>query len=591
MTPDTRNSFDRRALASRIIAASFCAAILVKLGVEQTYLRRSRLELAAKIVPSPRGFEPGPGPICALGGEHLADSVVRYTIWVDPAAYHSDDDRRSVAELLSSAANLPFTRVYPQVARQDRRFCYILRRTDREAMARVASLDLPGVHILPEIGRVYPFGRLAANAIGCRGADNQGLEGLEGLWSFVLDGQSGGRRPDQDYCGRTILGASEQGAPDEPGCRIILTIHLPLQKVVEAAMDDLWKKHQPESATCTVLDPRTGDILALASRPNYDPNDLRYAIPEKRKCRQASDVYSPGSTLKTVMIAAALDAGVINENSRFYCSGTTEIGGKPLGCWGEWRAKGHGWLTPDQVIAKSCNVCAAQIAMRLGADRLYSFIHRMHLEETLSSGLGAERPGAVLPKDQQRIRGIANIGFGQSIDVTDLHMVTWYGALANQGRMYYPNMVREVRTADGRLLRRRAPLLAGQLVKPETARLCLSYLEGAVEHGTGTKARIPGVRVGGKTGTAQIYDIHERKYLENQYIMSFMAVAPIDSPRFVVFVRVTKPKLGEHGSDTSAPTAKRVLEAALRLSEAELAQRQPAVEVQAGAPKSAQNAG
>jgi stage V sporulation protein D (sporulation-specific penicillin-binding protein) len=243
------------------------------------------------------------------------------------------------------------------------------------------------------------------------------------------------------------------------------------------------------------------------------------------------------------------------------------------------------------VIAKSCNVCAAQIAMRLGADRLYSFIHRMHLEETLSSGLGAERPGAVLPKDQQRIRGIANIGFGQSIDVTDLHMVTWYGALANQGRMYYPNMVREVRTADGRLLRRRAPLLAGQLVKPETARLCLSYLEGAVEHGTGTKARIPGVRVGGKTGTAQIYDIHERKYLENQYIMSFMAVAPIDSPRFVVFVRVTKPKLGEHGSDTSAPTAKRVLEAALRLSEAELAQRQPAVEVQAGAPKSAQNAG
>jgi stage V sporulation protein D (sporulation-specific penicillin-binding protein) len=220
-------------------------------------------------------------------------------------------------------------------------------------MARVASLDLPGVHVLPEIGRVYPFGRLAANAIGCRGTDNQGLEGLEGLWSFVLDGQSGGRRADQDYCGRTILGASERGAPDEPGCRIILTIRLPLQKVVEAAMDDLWKKHQPESATCTVLDPRTGDILALSARPNYDPNNLKYAVPEKRKCRQAFDVYSPGSTLKTVIVAAALDAGVISEDSRFYCSGTTEVGGKPLGCWGEWRAKGHGWLTPDEVIASS----------------------------------------------------------------------------------------------------------------------------------------------------------------------------------------------------------------------------------------------
>jgi stage V sporulation protein D (sporulation-specific penicillin-binding protein) len=157
--------------------------------------------------------------------------------------------------------------------------------------------------------------------------------------------------------------------------------------------------------------------------------------------------------------------------------------------------------------------------------------------------------------------------------------------------MYYPNIVREVRAADGRLIRRRAPLLAGQLVKPATAQLCLSYLEGAVEHGTGAKARIPGVRVGGKTGTAQIYDIKQHKHLENQYIMSFMAVAPIESPRFVVFVRVVKPKFGEHGSDTSAPTTKRVLEAALRLSEAESAQHQPTVEVHDDPPKPAQNAG
>jgi len=569
MTGNARKAFDRRAAVGRLVAGLFCAAILVKLGAEQTYLRARRLDLAAKIVPPPKGYEPGPGPICALDGEHLADSVVRYTIWVDPAAYHSAEERESVAELLCSATGVPYHRVYPRVCMTDRRFCYIVRRTDREVMARVASLDLQGVHILPEIGRSYPHGRLAANVLGCRGADNQGLEGIEAQWAFALDGQPGSARIDQDYCGRTILGALGDYASPEPGGRVILTLHLPLQKVVEAAMDDLYAKHRPESATCTVLDPRTGDLLALSARPNFDPNDLTHALPEMRLDRQASDVYAPGSTLKTVIVAAALDCGAISENSRFYCPGTIEVGGKPLGCWGEWRTRGHGWLTPAEVIAKSCNVCAAQIAMRLGPQRLYEFIDRMHLQDTMSSGLDGERPGNVLPKSEQRLRGIANIGFGQGIDVTDLQMVAWYGALANEGRMYYPNIVREVRGADGALIRRRDPVPAGQLVKPETARLTLRFLEEAVAHGTGSGARIEGVRVGGKTGTAQIWDPQRRRHLEDQYIMSFVAVAPVESPRFVVLVRVVKPQVGEHGSDTAAPTAKRLLEAALRLSDAQ----------------------
>jgi stage V sporulation protein D (sporulation-specific penicillin-binding protein) len=574
----------------RVVASLFCAAILMKLGVEQTYLRESRLELAARIEPPPRGVEPGPGPICAFGGEHLADSVVRYTIWADPAAYHSAEQRESIAEVLAPAAEVPYQNVLVPISRSERRFCYIVRRADRNTMTRVASLDLPGVHILPEIGRVYPFGKLAANAIGCRGADNQGLEGIEGLWKFVLDGHNGGLRADQDSSGRTILGFSGGGAPAEPGDRLILTIRLPLQKVVEAAMDDLWVRHQPECATCTVLDPRTGDLLALSVRPNYDPNDLKRALPEMRKCRQAFDVYAPGSTLKTVMVAAALDYGVITEDSRFYCGGTTVIGERPLGCWGEWRARGHGSLTPAEVIAKSCNLCAAQIAMRLGPDRLYEFINRMHLQDTMDSGLDGERPGVVLPKEKQRIRGLANIGFGQGIDVTDLHLLTWYGALANGGRMYYPNIVREVLAADGTLVRRREPVLAGQLYKPETARIALSFLEGAVEHGTGVGAKIPGVRVGGKTGTAQIYDIVQQKHLEDQYIMSFIGVAPIEAPRFVILVRVTKPKYGEHGADTSVPTVKRVMEAALRLSDAQADAEPPSVQVDAG-PPSAPSAG
>ena len=578
MNGDSGVVTERRARAGRAIAGLFCAAILLKLGLEQTVLRNGRLELAKRIIPSPRAFDPGPGPICASGGEHLADSVVRYTVWVDPAAYSSDEDRERVASKLAPATGVTCGRVLAEVSRPNSRFRHIARRADRATAERVANLDLPGVHIKEEIGRTYPFARLAANALGCRGVENEGLEGVEALWAFALDGYAGSRPVDRDYSGRRILGIPERGAPPEPGDRLILTLRLPLQRVVEAAMDDLWTKNQPESATCTVLDPRTGDILALSVRPNFDPANLRQAMPEERKCRQSFDVYPPGSTLKTVIVAAALDAGVITESSRFYCPGTVEVGKKPLGCWGEWRTKGHGWLTPDDVIAKSCNVCAAEIAMRLGADRLYRFLDRMQLQETLCSGLDGERAGIVLPKSEQRIRGIANIGFGQGIDVTDLHMLAWYGALANEGRMYRPNIVREVRRADGRLVGSREPTLLGQLYKPKSARLALRFLEHAVENGTGATAKIEGVRVGGKTGTAQIYDPATGQHLD-EYIMSFIAVAPIEAPRFVVFVRVVRPKVGEHGSDTAAPVAKRVLEAAINLSAAELAGEQPTVEV------------
>jgi cell division protein FtsI/penicillin-binding protein 2 len=552
-------------LAGIVVAGLVCTAVLAKLGAEQTVLRQSRLDLAKRVMPPKDGEVPEPGPICSREGHPLADSLVRYTIWADPSAYRTESERASMATMLSGSTGVAYHRLYPRLCMSDRDFCYVVRRADRETMARVASLDLPGVHILPEVGRYYPYGPLAANAIGCRGADNIGLEGLELLWAFALDGQPGGPRLDQDPLGRTILGASGRYVPPEPGCRLVLTLRLPLQKVVEAAMDDLWKRNQPLAATCTVLDPRTGDLLALSVRPNYDPNNLKSAQPEMRRCRQAADVYAPGSTLKSIIIAAALDCGAIDANSSFYCPGTITVGDRPLGCWGEWRARGHGPLTPAEIVAHSCNVGAAQVAMRLGPERLYRFIDRMHLRETLSSGLDAERPGSVLPRAQQRVRGIANIGFGQGIDVTDLHMVAWYGALANGGRMYGPNIVHEVRRADGSLVRHREPLDLGQLVKPETAGRMLAFLEGAVESGTGAGCRIPGVRVGGKTGTAQIFDVKAGKHLADEYIMSFIAVAPIQAPRYVVFVRVDRPKVGEHGSDTALPTVKRILEAALRL--------------------------
>jgi len=590
MTPERRRLLARRTEAGTIFAGLLVAAILGKLFVEQVPLRSARLALGDRIVPGQPPEDGEPGPIYSLDRELLARSVVRHALCADPQAFKSDDERAKVAQLLSGATGAPIQSFYPRLCQEKSQFCYIARQLAPEVVAAVGKVvkdnKLEGIFIRPEYGRVYPQGLLAANLIGRRGIDNLGLTGIEGLWGFCLDGKPSSRRINVDASGQTIIGPDIPFVPAEPGCRVTLTLRLPLQKVVEAAMDDLVRKHHPLAATCTVLNPQNGEILAAAVRPTFNPNDARTAQPEDFLCRTAGDVYEPGSTFKAAVVAAALDAGVITPSSTFVCTGTTTIGGRPLHCWGEWATNGgHHTLTPPEIIAKSCNLGAAQIALRLGKRVLYQYLERMRIFEyddrrrvyrdlrgdelydTLASGLDGERPAYVPPVRGLRRRDQANMGFGQGVYLTDLHLLAIYGAVANRGTYYYPNVVREVRTATGRLVRRREPLKAYRLFKPETSATMLSFLEGAVQHGTGAAATIPGLRIGGKTGTAQIYDWKIGGFLPNEYVMSFIAIAPIEAPRFVVLCRVTRPAYGAHGSDTALPVVKQVLAAALRLED------------------------
>ena len=567
ITPARRESFCARASQSVGFVALFALVIVGKVAYEATFARNSRMRLADRIMPSGRAVHGEPGPIYASGGEVLADAVARYAICANPASFESQEQREDTAQQLAAATGVKYGSVLKSLSRPERSFCYIDRQVPPSVEDKVADLHLAGVFTQNEMGRVYPFGPLAANAIGMRGDDGTGLMGIERLWAFCLDGSPSSARANFDRFGRTILGSGPGFIPEEPGRHLVLTVRMPLQKVVEAAMDEIWENNKPESATCTVMDAGTGNILAISVRPNFNPNDTSTAQPDRTRCRPAADVYAPGSTLKTAIVSAALDAGVITPDTRFYCSGTTTIGKRPLGCWGEYRIKGHGSLTPRGVITGSCNIAAAQIALKLGKERLYKYLDRMHIQDTMASGLAGEQPGRLLPPDQQRIRGVANIGFGQGIDITDLHMVAIYGAIANDGMMLYPNVVREARGADGHLIHRREPSEAGRLFKPETCDEMLSYLEANVQHGTGHSAAIEGVRVGGKTGTAQIFDHENGRFFADEYVMSFAAIAPIEDPQFVVVVRVTRPKVGAHASDTAAPAAKRALEAAFRLGD------------------------
>jgi len=585
MNQERRDLLIRRTELGLFFAGLFATAILAKVFVEQVPLRPARMALAKVIVPG-QPPEPGePGPIYSLGGELLAKSVVRHAVCANPQEFSLEDERANVARQLSRVTGAPIQSFYPHLCEKNSQFCYIARQVSPGVAATVRELHLKGVFIRPEYGRVYPQGSLASNVVGRRGIDDTGLTGIEGLWGFCLNGKASSRRWNVDCGGETIIGADPDFVPAEPGSAVILTIRLPLQKIVEAAMDDLVAGHHPVAATCTVLDPRNGEILAAASRPTFNPNDARSARPEDFSCRTACDVYEPGSSFKPAMVGAALDAGAVTPRSAFVCTGVTEIGGRRLSCWGEWGTRGHGTVTPADIIAKSCNLGAAQIALRMNKRTQYQYLEKMHILEyrarehtyvnlkgepvhdTLASGLDGEQPAYVPPIDGLRVRDQANIGFGQGVYLSDLHLLAIYGAIANGGTYYYPNVVREVRSASGQLIRRRAPLSGGTLFKPKTCATMLSFLEGVVRHGTGGPAAIPGVRVGGKTGTAQIYDWRTGGFLPNEYVMSFIAVAPIEAPRFVVLCRVTRPQYGSHGSDTALPTVRRVLVAALRLAD------------------------
>ncbi|MCK4325031.1 MAG: penicillin-binding protein 2, partial [Armatimonadetes bacterium] len=349
-----------------------------------------------------------------------------------------------------------------------------------------------------------------------------------------------------------------------------LTVDWDLQKVVEDALEQCWDYEQPDQATVLVMEPDTGAILAMAARPNYDPNLIasaaggiaRVDIPKRDLINlTVSREYEPGSTFKVLLAAAALDTGAVTLGDTFVCPGTMQLGGKPLKCWGRWATIGHGGLNLADTIAKSCNVCAAQIAVRIGAERYCEFLRRCGISQRTRVGLPGETDGRLQAPDDMYKRDVANIGFGQNVAVTDVQLIAGICAVVNGGRLMRPYVVDRVLNPDGTTYRQVEPALVRRVCSQETSRTVRRMLRGVVEksYGTGQGARIPGVAVGGKTGTAQIWDPQRKKYRENEHMLSFVLVAPVDTqPQFVILVTVRNAKKGQYVSQVAIPVARQV---------------------------------
>ena len=423
-----------------------------------------------------------------------------------------------------------------------------------QVAARVAALDLEGVGLMKESRRYYPKKELAAQLLGYVGVDNVGLGGIEAAYDSVVRGRDGKVLVQTDARRRGF--SSVERTPTAGGA-LELTIDEQLQHIVERELRTGVSEHRADSGTAVVMDPHTGEILAMATYPTFNPNAFRTAPDHVRKNRAVTDLYEPGSTFKIVTASAAFEEGVVSPTDLIDVSqGFIKFGSRRID-----DDHHYGVLSVADVIVKSSNVGAIKVGLRLGPERLGLYVNRFGFGKTTSPDFPGESPGIVWDPSRLNDSALASVSMGYQVGVTPLQMAAAVSAIANGGRLLQPRVVRAT-VRDGV----RTAVEPAEVARPITARTAAeltSIMEDVVVHGTGKQARIDGFTVAGKTGTAQ--KLVAGRYSQSEYNVSFVGFAPSRKPVITVIVVVDTPRAGfYYGGSVSAPIFKRITEASLR---------------------------
>lgn len=444
--------------------------------------------------------------------------------------------------------------------KQDRSFVWLARKVDPEQGRRLDRIPLDGIGVVMEGRRFYPKGPLLSHVLGFAGIDGQGLEGLERRYEADLHGEKQVVVLQRDALGRTVFPKGLREKAPTPGHSLTLTIDEVIQYVAERELEDAVNRTHAKAGTIIVMDPQTGAILAMAVSPRFDPNAVSALTPERWRNRALTDAYEPGSTMKVIVAAAALEENVMTPGSMVY------------GENGQWRIANTtihdheraGWMTFAQVIQKSSNIGAAKTGMALGEERFYRYLQAFGFGQRTEIDLPGEVAGLLKGPREWGRRSVASIAMGQEIGVTPLQMVTAVAAIANGGALLRPYVVAEVRDAKGQVMTiERKSQVRRRAISPDTARTLTGILEGVVAHGTGTRAAIHGYRVAGKTGTAQKIDPRTGTYSPTQFVGSFVGFVPAQNPRLAMIVVIDEPQGEAWGGTIAAPVFRRVGEQAL----------------------------
>jgi len=429
-----------------------------------------------------------------------------------------------------------------------------------------AARRINGVGIETDWLRHYPLGRLTATIVGFTSTDNHGLEGLELRYDKQLKGSAARNIFYADVVHRPIRLKQEEGVLRD-GAGIILTLDATIQKFVRDELVKQYEKYQAEAAVAIVADPKTGAILAMVSLPDFDPLEAGTTDPNYFRSRVITDWFEPGSVIKPVVMAIALDAGAVKKDEQIFCENGS-YGGKGFGRISEYLG-GFGDLTPREILVKSSNIGMAKVGQRLGKEKLHNGLKLFGFGEKTGIELPGEVEGLVRPLQRWDGYSETRVPFGQEICVTAMQLVRAFCILANGGRVIRPYMVKAIVEDDGRItsLKRPQPPV-GYVVKPEIARWVVSdAMVGVINEGTGKRAKLEKWQVFGKTGTANIAKQGERGYSDSDYIASFVCGAPAEDPAIVVLVSIRKPKkslgMGYTGGVVASPVAANIIDKTL----------------------------
>jgi len=545
---------------ARVFAFLFSTVFFVLIGrlayiqlfQHSWYLERARIQHTLRLpLPACRG------EILDRKGRTLATTIMVDSVFAEPRRIQ---DISGVARSLAWALDLdPGVLAAKLKEKSDKGFIWIKRKVSPEEARRVKELGLEGVGLRKEPKRVYPQGVLASHILGFVDIDCVGLEGAEKEFNRYLTGRDGFREYQRDGRGRLIYLPGAPEVPASDGDTLVLTIDSVIQHFAEEALDSAMETYAPMSATAIVLEPFTGEVLALANRPAFDPNRPGEFPPESRLNRAIVDIYEPGSTFKPVVLASAIEEGLVNPSDRFFCyNGVYQVKARRL-----HDHRPHGWLTVRDILVKSSNIGMAQIGQLLGAERMYAYVRSFAFGEKTGIELPAEAAGKVYPLGKWSYYSVTSVPMGQEIGTTPLQLARAFCVFANGGFRVRPTILKGLCDEAGKVYTRKSSGLTWRVISPSTARTMVEILTGVVEEGTGRRAKLQDYVVAGKTGTSQ--KVVNGTYSHSKFVTSFVCFAPAERPRVLVLVMVNEPTKGGsfYGGTVAAPLAARVLEETL----------------------------
>ncbi len=500
---------------------------------------------------------PSRGSIVDRAGEALGLTRESVDIFVRPS--ETDATTAQIAEL-ARILEMPVDAVARRV-RSDDAFVYLKRRVPPASWEKIVGLGLTGFGRDQTRERVYPRGPLAGHVVGFTSIDGEGLEGIERRFDRELRGEGNSFRVERDAWGRLLeWGGEEWGPLPRVGARVELTLDAGIQHVAEVELEKAVKQYAATAGTAIVVDPRSGEILAMANVPRFDPNRFRFSRPTEWRNRAITDVYEPGSTFKAILAAAALSDGVVAADEMIDCEG----GKFKIGRATIHDHHSYDLLSFTDVIANSSNIGCAKVGGRLGPERLHSAIAGFGFARKTGISLPGEVAGLVRSPSAWRPIDLATVSFGQGIAVSPLQLVSAFAGIANAGEMMRPFIVRRVVGGHGKVLFERRPTLVGRVVEAGVAEKVADILTEVVESGTGGAAKVAGFAVAGKTGTSQKVDSERGGYHETDRIASFVGFLPARDPALAILVMVDTPTVDStYGGVIAAPVFRRIAEYAL----------------------------